>query len=90
VLFGRLRSDFTGQAPAQFWRGGNDPVDTRLSPGVTSVSDFVFSADLFRVRVRLLYRRFWLEVTVAKGWSDRDIVVFEDHVAISRQSPNAR
>ena len=30
-----------------------------------------------RLRVRVLYRRFWQEVARVKGWPDRDLVVLE-------------
>jgi hypothetical protein len=37
----------------------------------------VFPASLARLRVRILYRRFWQEVTHAKGWPDEDLVVLD-------------
>lgn len=80
-LFGRLRADIAGNEPAPFWRGGPDPADTRLSPGVADVSEYRFPPELSRVRVRVLYRRFWKEVTDAKGWGDRDLVVCDREVA---------
>jgi hypothetical protein len=79
-LFGRLRSDFAGHAPVPFWRGGNDGEDTRLTPEVVDESDFTFPATVARVRVRLLYRRFWQEVIVAKGWPDVDVVVCDENL----------
>jgi hypothetical protein len=86
-LFGRLHADFDGHSPAPFWRGGTDPVDTRLLPGVAEVSEYAFPAGLSRVRVRLLYRRFWEEVVTAKGWGDRDVVVVDELIAVSAKSP---
>jgi hypothetical protein len=81
-LFGRLRADFAGHSPAPFWRGGTDPVDTRLLPGVTDASEYAFPVGLARVRVRILYRRFWEEVTRAKGWDDPELVVIDRETAV--------
>jgi hypothetical protein len=80
-LIGRLRADFAGNQPAPFWRGGPDPQDTRLYPGVADVSEYRFPPGLARVRVRILYRRFWKEVSDAKGWGDRDLVVSDKVIA---------
>lgn len=79
-LFGRVRADFGGHSPAPFWRGGTDPVDTRLHPGVADISEYIFPAGLTRLRVRVLYRRFWEEVVRAKGWGDRDLVVAGEEI----------
>jgi hypothetical protein len=84
-LFGRLRSDFAGRSPAPFWRAGTDGEDTRLTPEVVDVSDFAFPAKVVRVRVRLLYRRFWQEVIVAKGWPDVDVVVSDQTLDATAQ-----
>jgi hypothetical protein len=81
-LFGRVRTDFDGRSPAPFWRGGSDPVDTRLVPGVADQSVFSFPAETSRLRVRLLYRRFWQEVIAAKGWQDQDLVVVEQETEV--------
>jgi hypothetical protein len=82
-LYGRPRTDTTGHSPAPFWRGGNDGEDTRLLPEVTDVSVFSFPSTVVRVRARLLYRRFWHEVIVAKGWPDVDVVVFDEWLDVT-------
>jgi hypothetical protein len=79
-LYGRLRSDDEGHTPAPFWRPGPDPVDTRLAPGRDDESEFTFPAGLEEVRVQLLYRRFWQEVTREKGWPDADLVIAEQRL----------
>jgi hypothetical protein len=76
-LFGRVLKDFDGRSPAPFWRADSDPEDTRLVPGQVSESVFTFPPTLQRVRVRILYRRFWQEVARSKGWPDQDLVVFD-------------
>jgi Cytochrome c554 and c-prime len=77
-LYGRLRSGFDGLAPVPFWRGGPDPVDTRLVPGKLDESRYTFAGTLARLRVRLLYRRFWREVQTAKGWADTEMIVVDE------------
>jgi hypothetical protein len=74
-LYGRLRADFEGHSPAPFWRAGPDPVDTRLVPGLPDDSVYAYPAALSRVRARLLYRRFWEDTRITKGWIDADVVV---------------
>jgi len=71
-----------GQVPAPFWRADPEPVrDTRLTPGKSEEMTFSFKPELARVRVRLLYRRFWPEVIQSKGWPDRDLVVLEQEIS---------
>jgi hypothetical protein len=60
-----------------FWRHQGTIRDTRLAPGRPDRSQFVFPNDAHRVRMRLLYRRFWHEVAAAKGWPDNETVVLE-------------
>ncbi len=76
-LYARMLKDFEGHSPAPFWLADSDPLDTRLAPGKVDESAFAFWGELERVRVRVLYRRFWHEVARAKGWPDRDLVVVD-------------
>jgi hypothetical protein len=76
-LYAKLLKDFDGRSPVPFWRADPDPADNRLTPGRDDMLAFVFPADLARLRVRVLYRRFWQEVARAKGWPDLDLVVLE-------------
>jgi hypothetical protein len=48
---------------------------------VVDVSEYCFPQGLSRLRVRVLYRRFWKEVSDAKEWGDRDVVVCDQEVA---------
>jgi hypothetical protein len=34
-----------------------------------------------RVRVRVVYRRFWQETVRSKGWPDSDLVVLDESIA---------
>jgi hypothetical protein len=74
-LFAKQLQDFAGRSPAPFWRARTDTKDTRLFPGRSERSTFVFGADTTQVRARLLYRRFWPEVVEQKGWPDQAIVI---------------
>jgi hypothetical protein len=79
-LYAKLLKDFEGRSPAPFWRADPDPVDTRLFPGRAERLAFDFPPALRRLRVRLIYRRFWQEVARAKGWPDEDVVLVEQLV----------
>jgi hypothetical protein len=76
-LYAKLLRDEQGRSPVPFWREAAEPTDTRLHPGRSERVVFEFPPDVVRLRLRLLYRRFWQEVVRSKGWPDRDIVVVE-------------
>jgi hypothetical protein len=76
-LFARVLKDYDGHAPAPFWQADLTPIDTRLTPGRPERLGFTFPPETDRVRVRLIYRRFWDEVAKAKGWPADEIVVSE-------------
>lgn len=76
-LYAKLLHDDKGNSPVPFWRVAAEAIDTRLRPGRTERTVFDFAPELARLRVRLLYRRFWQEVARTKGWPDRDVVVVE-------------
>jgi hypothetical protein len=76
-LYARLLRDEAGRGPVPFWRDLPDVTDTRLTPGQDDEVHFTFARAVARLRVRVLYRRFWQEVARAKGWPDHDLVVLE-------------
>ena len=76
-LFAKLLRDEQGRSPVPFWREAAEPTDTRLIPGHDERLVFDFPSGVRRVRVRLLYRRFWQEVARSKGWADQDVLVSE-------------
>jgi hypothetical protein len=76
-LFARLFHGPGGQAPVPFWAGVVREEDTRLLPGRANEATFSFRGPVLRLRVRLLYRRFWPEVVREKGWPDTDLLVAE-------------
>jgi hypothetical protein len=78
-MYARFLTDGTMAAPQPFWKG--DPAtltDTRLRPDETDRSVFLFPAATERIRVRLVYRRFWKAMAAAKGWpADEQVIVDE-------------
>jgi hypothetical protein len=77
VLFAKLLSDFDGRTPAPFWLAAPETTDTRLVPSQPQRHSFTFPPTARSVRIRLLYRRFWHAVAVAKGWRDNETVVHD-------------
>jgi hypothetical protein len=81
-LYAKLLRDFDGRSPVPFWRADPDATDTRLAPGRTDETAFDFPPELAKVRVRVLYRRFWEEVGRSKGWPDADVTVLHREVYV--------
>jgi nitrate/TMAO reductase-like tetraheme cytochrome c subunit len=82
-LYAKLLKDFDGRSPAPFWKADPDAIDTRLTPGEPDHVRFAFAEGTARLRVRLLYRRFWQQVAEEKRWPDNDTVVAEREVSVS-------
>jgi hypothetical protein len=76
-LYAKHLRDFDGRGPVPFWLAAPGADDNRLTPGRPDDLELTFPPDLARVRVRVLYRRFWHQVAAAKGWPDTDLVVLE-------------
>lgn len=77
-LYARVLRDFEGLSPVPFWLASPDPpADTRLIPEKAEEEVFDFPATLARLRVRVLYRRFWPEVAHSKHWPEDEILVLE-------------
>jgi hypothetical protein len=81
-LFAKQIKDTRGARPAPFWRGDADVLDTRLVPEQPDLTVFKFGREMQRLRVRLIYRRFWAEVAEAKGWPNDDIVVLDEMITV--------
>jgi nitrate/TMAO reductase-like tetraheme cytochrome c subunit len=84
-LYAKLLKDFDGHSPAPFWKADPDPLDTRLTPGEPDRLTFVFPGSAARLRLRLVYRRFWQQVADEKRWPDNEIVVAEREVDVSAE-----
>jgi len=81
-VYAKQLSDFGSRTPVPFWRARPDVLDTRLFPGRIERTSFAFSGQAQRVRVRLLYRRFWQEVAKSKGWPDNELVIIDRSVDV--------
>lgn len=77
ALFAKTLTGEDGRQPVPFWSAFAEGEDTRLTPGQTERRDFTFAAGVQRVRVRLLYRRFWQATAAERGFTDNEIVVVE-------------
>ncbi|HEV3143652.1 MAG TPA: multiheme c-type cytochrome [Gemmataceae bacterium] len=74
-LYAKILKDFAGHSPVPFWRADTRPEDSRLLPGQTETSTWLFPASTRKVEARLLYRKFWTEVAAAKGWPENEMEV---------------
>jgi len=88
-LYAKLLRGPRGEAPVPFWLDLAEAEDTRLAPGRPDRSEYAFPGEAARVRVRLLYRRFWPQVADERGWPDNEVVVV-DHTAAVRRGPLTR
>lgn len=76
-LYAKQTLDFDGASPVPFWRAQPDVIDTRLRPDRKDRVQFVFAGSPKRLRIRLIYRRFWEEVAVVKKWPSDEIVIMD-------------
>ena len=81
-LYAKRLTDFDGHGPVPFWRARTEVEDTRLRPGEGERREYVFGAEARKVRVRLLYRRFWWEVMQSKGWPDETVTAVERTIRV--------
>jgi Cytochrome c554 and c-prime len=80
-VYAKLLTDGKGNGPVPFWRDDATPTDNRLTPGQSDEVPFDFPADVNKVRVRVLYRRFWPEVIRAKKGTPEETTVFDQSFA---------
>ena len=83
-VYAKQLRGFDGHSPAPFWRANPDTLDTRLVPDQADRLTFDFPGELERLRVRLLYRRFWQEVADVKGWAENEIEVADQVFELGR------
>jgi hypothetical protein len=76
-LYAKQLKSADGRHPVPFWLAHQEPDDSRLFPGRPDRREFWFAGGTNRLRVRLIYRRFWQEVAESKGWQDNEIVVVD-------------
>jgi hypothetical protein len=76
-VFAKVLKDFEGRSPAPFWRAAPEFDDNRLTPGKPERLEFSLPASTAKVTAKLVYRKFWPEVTREKGWPDDAWLVAE-------------
>jgi hypothetical protein len=81
-LFAKQLKDLHATGPAPFWRADPEFPDTRLVPDRPERSQFTFAAGTRRLRVRLLYRRFWPAVAEAKSWPENELVLLDQTLEV--------
>jgi len=83
-LYAKLLIGPDGTVPVPFWRSVGILQDTRLEPDKPDRVRFVFRSQPgpVTVTVRLIYRRSFLAVAVAKQWPDKDITLAEQQLTL--------
>jgi hypothetical protein len=76
-LYAKMLKGLDGTSPIPFWLPGGEMTDTRLQPDRPDQRTFTFPASMSKVRVRLLYRRFWPEVAEPRGWMDNEETILD-------------
>jgi len=76
-LYAKQLTDFAGRQPVPFWRARPEFIDTRLFSDQIDRTKFLFPTTVRRVRIRLIYRRFWQEVANSKGWRDNETTIYD-------------
>jgi hypothetical protein len=79
-VYAKRLTDFDGRSPVPFWRAKPDVEDTRLIPGQVDSIHWRFPTGSNRLRMRLIYRRFWPETAKSKGWPQDDISVLDQEI----------
>ena len=77
MLFAKLLFGPGGKTPTAFWHEHEKIEDTRLVPEQPVVACFCYPLGVRSIRVRLIYRKFWHDVAVAKKWPDDEIVIYD-------------
>jgi hypothetical protein len=91
LLYAKLLRVPRGERPAPFWaEQAEEEHDSRLTPGRPDGSAYRFPAEAARLRVRLLYRRFWPHVAAERGWPDNETVVSERTLGVGPAGREAK
>lgn len=57
-------------------------MDSRLEPEIAKAWVWKFPRETESVQVSLIYRPFWKEQQLIKGWASQDVMVFEKTLII--------
>lgn len=81
-LFAKVLVGADAEKPTPFWKGINEIRDTRLVPGQPDCSRWRFAAGAGKLRLRLIYRRFWEQVAQTKDWPNNEIVLLDEQITL--------
>ncbi|MCA9200979.1 MAG: hypothetical protein KDA87_25745 [Planctomycetales bacterium] len=85
VLFAKYLTSADQTAPIPFWQASEQVQDSRLHPDQPEVFVFQFArkpdAPITGFQAKVVYRRFWESVAVAKDWGDEEILVAESDLS---------
>jgi hypothetical protein len=81
-IYAKQLKDFDGKGPVPFWRARPEVEDNRLSPGQPDSSEWRFPSSATRLRLSVIYRRFWPETGKTKGWPVDDLAVVNQEIPI--------
>jgi hypothetical protein len=87
-LYAKQLRGWDNERPVPFWRATPNFVDSRLHPEEPDRSEYSFPRDLRRLRIRLVYRRFWEAVRRAKSWPADEITVLDHTIEIQGNAPS--
>jgi len=85
AFYGRILADAMGLAPTPYWLATQQLQDSRLWPDRTQVERFVFGVrkgSPVRVRVYLLYRKFFPALEQEKGWEPSERLVYRKEFVV--------
>lgn len=89
-FFAKQIADLQGEKPIPFWRPSRDVADSRLMPEKPEHEEWHYPAETAaKVRVRLIYRRFYQTVAEAKRWPDNEIVVVDESLPVPADGKEA-
>jgi hypothetical protein len=81
-IYAKQLTDFDGKGPVPFWRARPEVEDNRLYPGRPDSLEWRFSTNTTRLRLRVIYRRFWPEAAKTKSWPMDDLTVLDQKIPI--------
>jgi hypothetical protein len=82
-LYAKQLQDLAGTSPVPFWRALPEFNDTRLKPEQPDTIDFRVPPNVQRLRIQLIYRRFWPEVAASKQWPADAIHLVDKELSIN-------
>lgn len=83
-IYAKRLTDFDGKGPVPFWRARPVSEDNRLQPGQPDSLEWQFPSTTNRLRLRVIYRRFWPETARAKAWPEDDLIIVDEDIHLRK------